>query len=152
MSYCKSSAVVEASPETIWETCFAPMRWESWDHNLLQLKNTSGPCQNGTTTTFLRKNGATNFHFTLSNVTPHRTLNFSGVALGNTIKAEGKIVILPIDNVYTKIDYSFELSGSVGFVVAIMRKGDVVEGTEDGLKNMVRLAEEAQEREIVNMN
>ena len=72
--------------------------------------------------------------------------------MGGTIKAEGKICITPINNVYTKVDYSFELSGSVGFVVAILKKRAVVEGTEGGLANMVTMAEEAQEAEIINMN
>ena len=26
MSFCKTSAIVEASPDTIWNACFAPMR------------------------------------------------------------------------------------------------------------------------------
>lgn len=151
MSYCKASAVVEATPEIIWGTCFAPMRWELWDHNIKQLKNTSGPCENGTTCIFQQKDGK-DFFFTLSNVRTNHTLHFSGVALGGTIKADGKICITPIDNVYTKIDYSFELSGSVGFVVAILKKRAVVEGTEGGLANMVTMAEEAQEAEIINMN
>lgn len=49
----------------------------------------------------------------------------------------------------------FELSGSVGFVVAILRKRAVVDGTEGGLANMVKLSEEAQGGgllEIINMN
>lgn len=151
MSYCKASAVVQAAPETIWETCFAPMRWESWDHNLNRLKDVSGPCEDGTTCTFERKDGR-DFSFVLSDVAINKSLTFSGVSMGGAIKAEGKISIVPIDAAFTKLEYSFELSGTVGFVVAVLRKGAVVEGTEGGLANMVRMSEEAQEKEIINMN
>ena len=80
------------------------------------------------------------------------SLTFSGVALGGMIKAEGKIAITPVDNFVTKIEYGFELSGSVGFVVAVLKKRAVVEGTEAGLANMVKMSEEAQGSEVVVMN
>mmetsp|Transcript_5291 Transcript_5291/g.12008 ORF Transcript_5291/g.12008 Transcript_5291/m.12008 type:complete len:152 (+) Transcript_5291:181-636(+) len=151
MSYCKASAIVEATPETIWDTCFAPMRWELWDHNIKKLTDVSGGCDDGTTCIFEQKDGK-NFSFTLSNVEKNKRVDFSGVALGGTIKAEGKVLITPVDNFSTKIDYSFELSGSVGFVVAILKKRAVVEGTEGGLANMVKMSEEAQGSEIMFMN
>lgn len=151
MSYCKASAIVEATPETIWETCFAPMRWEQWDHNIKQLKNLSGGCENGTTCIFEQKDGK-KFSFALSNVTKNQSLDFSGVALGGTIKANGKILITPVDNFNTKIDYSFELSGSVGFVVAVLKKRAVVEGTEGGLANIAMMSEVAQGSEFLFMN
>ena len=151
MSYCKTSAIVEATSSTIWNTCLAPMKWQEWDHNIKQLREVSGGCENGTTCIFEQKDGK-DFHFTLSNVTQNKSVTFSGVALGGTIKAEGNIVITPVDNFSTRIDYSFELSGSIGFVVAVLRKRAVVEGTEVGLKNMVKMSEEAQGSEFVIMN
>lgn len=127
------------------------MQWESWDHNIIKLKDVSGGCEEGTTCIFEQKDG-NNFSFTLSNVEKNKCLTFSGVALGGTIKAEGKILITPVDNFSTKIDYSFELSGTVGFVVAILKKRAVVEGTENGLANIVQLSERAQGSESVLLN
>ena len=72
--------------------------------------------------------------------------------MGGTIKAEGKISIVPVDNFSTRIDYSFELSGFVGFMVAVLKKRAVVTGTEDGLTNMVKMSEDAQASEVISMN
>ena len=126
-------------------------RWEKWDKNINALKDVSGPCENGTTCIFEQKDG-TNFAFTLSNVEQYKSITFKGKALGNTIKAEGNIVITPVDNFSTRIEYSFELSGGVGFVIAILRKKEVVNGTEAGLQNMVRLCNEAQQSDMFTMN
>ncbi len=128
------------------------MKWQEWDHNLHQLRNVSGNCENGTTAIFEQKDGK-EFLFTLHDVTKDQCVMFSGKALGGTLKAEGKIVITPIDNFSTRIEYSFELSGAIGFVVALLRKRDVVEGTEGGLRNMVKMVEEVQEEsDFVIMN
>ena len=141
MSYCKTSAIISAPPTLIWNTCLAPMQWQDWDHNLHQLRNVSGKCENGTTAIFEQTDGR-EFMFTLHDVVKDRSVMFSGQALGGTLKAEGKILITPIDNFSTRIEYSFELSGTIGFVVALLRKRDVVEGTEGGLRNMVKMVEE----------
>mmetsp|Transcript_18523 Transcript_18523/g.21309 ORF Transcript_18523/g.21309 Transcript_18523/m.21309 type:complete len:152 (-) Transcript_18523:83-538(-) len=151
MSYCKTSAIVEVSPQTIWDVCFADMRWELWDHNIRQLTNVSGPCEDGTTCIF-EQNDGTNFFFILSNVEKYRSINFSGNKLGGTIKAEGKILITPVDNFSTRIEYSFELSGSIGFILAVFKKNEVVDGTEAGFANIVKLCEEAQRSQHVIMN
>ncbi len=128
------------------------MKWQEWDHNLLKLRDVSGKCENGTTAIFEQKDGK-EFLFTLHDVEKDKCVMFSGQALGGSLKAEGNIVITPIDNFSTRIEYSFELSGAVGFVVALLRKRDVVEGTEEGLRNMVKMVEEVQEEsEFVIMN
>ena len=83
----------------------------------------------------------------------NKSVHFSGNALGGTIKAEGKVSIVPVDNFSTtRIDYSFELSGFVGFMVAVLKKRAVVTGTEDGLTNMVKMSEDAQASEVISMN
>lgn len=151
MSYCKTSAIIEAPPSTIWNTAIAPMKWQDWDHNIQQLRDVSGKCENGTTAIFEQTDGK-EFLFTLHDVEEYKCVIFSGRALGGTLKAEGKIVITPIDNFSTRIEYSFELSGTIGFVVALLRKRAVVEGTEAGLRNIVKMAEEAQASEFVIMN
>lgn len=126
-------------------------RWELWDHNIRKLRDVSGGCENGTTCIFEQKDGK-DFSFKLSNIAKNKSVTFSGVALGGAIKAEGKVLITPVDNFSTKIEYSFELSGSVGFVVAVLKKRAVVEGTEAGLANMVKMAQEAQGSEVIVMN
>ena len=127
------------------------MKWQDWDHNIQQLRDVSGKCENGTTAIFEQTDGK-EFLFTLHDVEEYKCVIFSGRALGGTLKAEGKIVITPIDNFSTRIEYSFELSGTIGFVVALLRKRAVVEGTEAGLRNIVKMAEEAQASEFVIMN
>ena len=122
-----------------------------WDHNLRRLREVSGGCENGTTCVLEPKDGH-EFTFTLSDVDANKRLTFSGVALWGLVKAEGKVVITPVDNFSTKIEYSFELSGSVGFLVAILKKRDVVEGTEGGLANMVSMSEKEQGSESIVMN
>jgi hypothetical protein len=53
----------------------------------------------------------------------------------------------------TRITYSFELFGTLGFIIAaLFRKEDVVRGTERGLTNMVKLCEEVQRLQHVIMN
>lgn len=94
----------------------------------------------------------TNFSFRLSNVEQYKSITFKGKALANTIKAEGNILITPVDNFSTRIEYSFELSGGVGFIVAILRKKEVVEGTEAGLATMVEMCNEAQKSDMFTMN
>ena len=60
-----------------------------------------------------------------------------------------------MDNYFTttRITYSFELFGTLGFIIAaLFRKEDVVSGTERGLTNMVKLCEEGQRLQHVIMN
>jgi hypothetical protein len=58
-----------------------------------------------------------------------------------------------MDNFTTRITYSFELFGTLGFIIAaLFRKEDVVRGTERGLTNMVKLCEEGQRLQHVIMN
>jgi hypothetical protein len=47
------------------------------------------------------------------------------------------ILVLSLQN-------SFEMLGCVGSIVAFLNKKAVVEGTEHGLANMVKMSEEAQ--------
>jgi hypothetical protein len=48
---------------------------------------------------------------------------------------------------YTIAHYgSFALNGPIGFVISMVRKKDVIGGTQGGLDNMVKLSEEAQKK------
>lgn len=143
MAPVKVSATVSASPETIWATCFEPMKWESWDPDLKAVTDVSGGCEEGSTCVFAMKDGS-NIPIALSNVEKNKSVDFKGSVLGGLVKAEGKVLITQVDTSTTKIDYSFELSGLAGFIVAMVKKKECVEGTEGGLANMVKLSEEAE--------
>ena len=127
-------------------------RWAKWDENIKQITDISGPLIDGTTFTIEQTNGA-KFSFTLSNVVLHKSIQFTGQSHAGTIKARGIIDIEPMDNFTTRITYSFELFGTLGFIIAaLFRKEDVVSGTERGLTNMVKLCEEVQRLQHVIMN
>lgn len=98
------SATVAATPETIWNTCFEHMKWETWDPDLTEVKDVSGACENGTTCVFAMKDGS-NFPITLSNTEKYKSLNFAGGVFGGIVSAEGKIVISAVDAANSKIDY-----------------------------------------------
>lgn len=144
MAPIEVSATVAATPETIWQTCFEPMKWESWDPDLKEVKDvsTSG-CEEGTACTFAMNDGS-NIPITLSNVQKNKSLDFKGGMLGGIVRAEGKVMISPVDSTTSKIDYSFQLLGFIGSIVGMVKKKECVEGTQGGLDNMVKMSEEAQ--------
>eukprot|EP00956_Cyclotella_meneghiniana_P029940 scaffold74192_cov68-Cyclotella_meneghiniana.AAC.2 len=139
------SATVAATPETIWNTCFVPMKWESWDPDLKELIDVTGGCENGTTCTFVMKDG-NNIPTKLSNVEKNESLTFSGAVAGGLLKFEGTVLITPVDASNSKIDYKFGLEGLIGAMMSLFMKKAVVGGTQGGLDNMVKLSEEAQKK------
>eukprot|EP00533_Pseudo-nitzschia_delicatissima_P014687 CAMPEP_0197283926 /NCGR_PEP_ID=MMETSP1432-20130617/25180_1 /TAXON_ID=44447 /ORGANISM="Pseudo-nitzschia delicatissima, Strain UNC1205" /LENGTH=146 /DNA_ID=CAMNT_0042750925 /DNA_START=50 /DNA_END=490 /DNA_ORIENTATION=+ len=143
MAPCEVSSSVSATPETIWETCFVPMKWEEWDPDLNEVKDASGGCEDGMTCVFAMKDG-NDIPITLKDVVPNKSLTFSGGMLGGAIGATGIVLITPVDATTSKIDYSFELSGCLGGIFGKLNAKAIVEGTEGGLANMVKLSEEAQ--------
>ena len=146
MAPCKVSATVKATPETIWNTVFEPMKWESWDPDLNAVSDVSTDgCEEGTTCIFAMKDG-NNIPIALSNVEKNKSVDFKGSVAGGIIRAEGKVLITPVDATTSKIDYSFALLGFVGSLVSMIKKKEVVGGTQGGLDNMVRLSEEAQKQ------
>lgn len=143
MAPIRVSARVTATPSTIWEACFAHMKWERWDPDLAEVKDVSGGCENGTKCVFAMKDG-NDIPIELSNVKKNESVDFSGGGLGGLLRAEGKVQITPIDDANSKIDYSFEVKGLIGSIFGIIKKKECVEGTEGGLANMVKLSEAAQ--------
>eukprot|EP00571_Detonula_confervacea_P017293 CAMPEP_0172297612 /NCGR_PEP_ID=MMETSP1058-20130122/568_1 /TAXON_ID=83371 /ORGANISM="Detonula confervacea, Strain CCMP 353" /LENGTH=92 /DNA_ID=CAMNT_0013006781 /DNA_START=184 /DNA_END=462 /DNA_ORIENTATION=+ len=91
-------------------------------------------------------NDGSNIPFTLSNVEKNKSVDFKSSLFGGIIKCEGKVLITPVDASTSKIDYSFELFGIVGSLVAMLKKKEVVGGTQGGLDNMVKRSEEAQKK------
>ena len=119
------------------------MQWETWDPDLKEVKDSSGGCEDGTTCVFAMNDGS-NFPITLSNVKKNESVDFKGNLFMGTIRAEGKVRIAPVDSSTSKINYSFELLGFVGSLVSMVKKKEVLEGTQGGLDNMKKMSEEAQ--------
>ncbi|EJK58388.1 hypothetical protein THAOC_21494 [Thalassiosira oceanica] len=145
MAPCEVSATVRATPATIWSSCFEPMKWESWDPDLRELKDVSGPCDSGTTCTFAMNNGQ-DIPAELIDVRKNECLTFRGKAFFGTVKFEGNVLYrkIPNEEAISRIDYTFRLHGMLGGAVNLFQRDEVVHGTQGGLDNMVRLSEEAQ--------
>ncbi len=144
MAPVERSATVKATPETIWKTCFEDMKWEKWDPDLVELKDTEDGCKEGATCTFSMKNGM-DVPAVLSNVKENESITFTVTGLKGMLKGQGSIVISPIDDgSSSKVDYTFELSGAVGSFIDFVHHKGTIDGTEHGLENIVKLSEEAQ--------
>jgi hypothetical protein len=93
------------------------------------------------------KDGGTKIPQTLSGVKKNESLTFSGTFYGS--KIIGTITLTPEDNdiTKTKVDYTFDMVGFLGFFVKTFRSEYIIGGTENGLANMVRLSEEAQQKQ-----
>ena len=133
----------KATPATIWDTCFADMKWESWDVDVKEVLEPSGGCENGTTFIFDMKSGQ-KITCTLSDVVKNESLTFKGPFLGGTGNCTGTIKLIPIDDKTTKIDYTFGFGGLLGPILSFAAKSQASEGTRLGLENMIRMSEEAQ--------
>lgn len=144
MAPVERSAVAEATPETIWKTCFSPMKWEAWDVDVDHLDNVSGECVEGTTFDFVMKEGNLVIPNVLINVEENKKLTFVGKFARGLMKNMGTVTLTPEGSNKTKIDYTFELQGPLGWIFGHVKSEAVVGGTEEGLANMVKLSEEAQ--------
>ena len=98
------SSTVAATPETIWESCFADMKWETWDPDVRECKDASGPCENGTTAVLAMTNG-TDFPITLSEVVFGKSVTFSGALLGGMMGCKGVVGISPVTAKTSQVDY-----------------------------------------------
>ena len=145
MAPVERSSVVNATAETIWKTCFEPMKSDSWDPDVKELQDVSGPCENGTTFIFVMNDGS-KVPTALSKVEANRTLTFSGSILGGAMGFSGTVDLKPQDTdpTRTQVTYRFGLRGCVGGVFALLKSEMVVGGTEGGLANIVRMSEDAQ--------
>lgn len=61
-------------------------------------------------------------------------------------KVEGTVILTPLESDKTKIDYTFDIGGLLGLFAKTFKRKAVVGGTELGLANMVRLAEDEQQK------
>lgn len=96
------------------------------------------------------KDGGTKIPQTLSGVKKNESLTFSGTFYGSNIL--GIITLTPVEGsdktkTKTKVAYSFDMDGCVGSIIKTFRSEYVTGGTEMGLANIVRLSEEAQQKQ-----
>ena len=136
---------VKATPATIWQTCFADMKWEKWDPDVVCLEDLSGECIDGTTITFVMNAGPVKkIPCSLSYVKENERLRFAGTALWGLMSFDGLVEITAKDETTSNIKYTFDMTGVLGTLVLRLNPAPVVGGTEGGLANMVKLSEEAQ--------
>jgi hypothetical protein len=88
------------------------------------------------------KDGSGPIPMVLSNIVKNKSLTFSGDFM--RAKVEGIVILTPLDTDKTQIDYTFDIGGLLGLFAKTFKKKAVVGGTELGLANMVRLAEDEQ--------
>jgi len=142
-------SIAKASPKTIWNKCFAPMTWETWDPDVEKLEEVTSNADgeklyDGTKFTFCMKTGI-KAPCTVE-MKEHELLVFRGAFFMGTASFEGKILLSPEGKDSTKVTYSFGMEGIIGGLVGRLNKKAVVEGTEKGLENIVKLSEEASEK------
>lgn len=143
---------VAATPKIIWETCFAPMKWELWDPDMEEMVDVNGDgMRDGTKLIFYMKDGK-EIKIKLANCIKYQSVYFSG-KYGTCMPATSKIQIIPIqdsdsEKIETEIVYSFELNGCVGSCVTAIYEPMLVNGTEVGLCNIKKLSEKAQKESL----
>ena len=116
MSFSKIGKT-RASAQHVWKTCFAPMKWESWDPDLIGMKDVSGPCETGTTFTFIMKEGGKEFSSVIDEAEENRYISFTSSMFCGCVKLTGEIALKPQPNGEgTEIEYGFETHGCLGYV------------------------------------
>lgn len=149
MTPCVRECTVKATPSVIWKTCFTPMKWEMWDPDIVGLEDVNGNCANGTTFTFIMKEGSIQkIPAALSDVKENESVRFVGAVLGGTMKFDGFIEISstpssPTDGGETNVKYTFDMFGPLGSVVNWLNPKPVTGGVEKGLENIKNLSEAA---------
>lgn len=132
-----------ASSEKVWKRCLEdPARWTDWDEDIKSVTSVSGRCENGTTLTFEMKDGG-KFPVEISNVVRNSRMTFSGSFFCGLAHFQGDVELQGGGADSCTIFYSFEMGGIVGSLFASISKKAIIEGTEKGLENMVKLSEDA---------
>lgn len=139
------SEIVKATPSTIWGV-FEDMKWESWDPDLETVEDVEGGFAEGSTFTFCMKkeSGGMKLPTAIKDYKTNETFTFYGKAVGGLMKFEGTFLLETTEKEgETKVTYTFSMMGLLGGLLSTFNKKAVVGGTEGGLANVVRLAEEA---------
>eukprot|EP00568_Trieres_chinensis_P008787 CAMPEP_0183307270 /NCGR_PEP_ID=MMETSP0160_2-20130417/17233_1 /TAXON_ID=2839 ORGANISM="Odontella Sinensis, Strain Grunow 1884" /NCGR_SAMPLE_ID=MMETSP0160_2 /ASSEMBLY_ACC=CAM_ASM_000250 /LENGTH=162 /DNA_ID=CAMNT_0025470823 /DNA_START=181 /DNA_END=669 /DNA_ORIENTATION=- len=152
------SSDVKASPSTIWSSCFSDMKWEKWDPDVTEMIDVEGGLTEGGTFQFVMKEGPVKTcPCRLSNVVKDKSLTFSGSAMGGMLTFEGTFELVPKEGgeedtattttaTTTTVNYTFGMEGCLGSLVSMANPKAIVEGTEAGLANVVRISEEGQKK------
>jgi len=137
----KCSGDAKATPAQIWKSCFDNgWKWELWEPDLVQVKDPSGGMSSGTTLTFENKRGAKYVPCTISDVVKNQSFTFTG---GDGMAGFiGKVKLTPKDTTTTTVDYSFEMTGSVGGCLGTVFSGALLKpATEKGLAGIISTSE-----------
>jgi Polyketide cyclase / dehydrase and lipid transport len=135
---------VKASPATIWEACFAPMTWETWDPDVAHIENVSGGLVTGTSFEFIMKEGPVkNIPVVLTDVKEHEVIKYVGSVLKGAMKFDSLVEIFQLDAHTSRVRYSFDMFGVLGSTVNYLNPKAVTNGVDGGLANIKRLSEEA---------
>lgn len=124
------------------------MKFESWDPDITELQNVTGPCVKGTKFMYIMADGAY-VPCSLTDVQKYKSITFEGLAISGSMGFIGKIILTPKSQAHTGLKYVFGLKGCMGTIITLFNSGTIRQGMEKGLENMVRLSEEANRAEGV---
>lgn len=150
MGLVERESLAAATPLTIWNTCFAHMKWELWDPDVERMEDVDEGkgLVEGTTATFIMKkeSGGGKLPITVVDLEEHKKFTFKGSIMGGLLKFIGTIVLEEKGDDATLVKYTFGMKGLVGTIFSAINSKAVVGGTENGLANIVKLSEEAQKK------
>lgn len=146
----------KATASTVWTSCFANMKWETWDIDISELSEVSGPLENGTTFNFVMKDSNIIAPCVLSNVKENESFTFSGQMLKGIAKFKGTVLLKPVpddekkhtpnnNKGVTEIDYTFEMYGPLGGLMNFFKSKEIINGTEKGLEKMIEISDNYSE-------
>jgi Polyketide cyclase / dehydrase and lipid transport len=122
------------------------MKWQDWDVDVKAVEDVQGGgCKEGGTFDFVMKDGEIRAKTTLSNVMENKSLSYSGGFYGGLVRFQGNFRLEPDGpQKKTQITYTFEMKDMLGAIVGMLKSEMIVQGTEKGLENIVRLSEAAE--------
>lgn len=133
-----------ASPEKVWARVFESFQWHEWDPDINHVDHEGQSFEEGATVTIVMKNGLRG-QTSLHRVAPYTLFVYRGSFWHGSLGYEASFSIQPTAADDTcQISYEFGLSGMLGWFTTKANEKIILHGVEEGLKNMVRLAEEAQ--------
>jgi len=95
------STDIEATPETIWETCFANMNWETFFPDVIDVVkgSSSNDCRDGARFIMIMKDTNSKYPITLSNVIRNQSVTFKGWGTKGTFR------IRPVTSTTSRVDF-----------------------------------------------
>ena len=142
MGLIERSAVIKAKPETIWKL-YAPVEWIKWDPDVKSVENVSGEgFSQGMSADMMMHNGM-KFTATFPVVKENEYFEMTSKLFGGLVKCQmsHKLEAKPEG---TLLVYKFGFAGPLGGLLQWAQEKPIVDGTEDGLKNIVEMSEAAE--------